>query len=45
MTIRTPPTPQSVTYNWLANVASCDAQTFFSNSIDFYSFDQDPQIQ
>ena len=36
---------RSVTYIWLANVASCDAQTFFNNSIDFCSFDQDPQVQ
>ena len=45
MTIRMSPTPQSVTYSRLANVASCDAHTFFNNSIGFYSFDQDPQVQ
>ena len=42
MTTRMPPTPRSVTYSWLANVASCDAQTFFSNSIGFCSFGHDP---
>ena len=45
MTVRTSPTPQSVTYSWLANAAFCDAQTFFSNSIGFCSFGQDPQVQ
>ena len=45
MIVRTPPMPQSVTYSGLANVASCDTQTFFSNSIGFCSFGQDPQVQ
>ena len=45
MTVCTPPKPRFVTYGWLANVASCDAQTFFNNNIGFCSFGQDPQVQ
>ena len=45
MTVCTPSTPRSMTYSWLANVASCDAHTFFNNVIGFCSFDQDPQVQ
>ena len=38
------PTPRSVTSSWLANVASGDVETFFSNNIGFCSFGQDPQV-
>ena len=44
MIVHMPPMPWFVTSSWLANVASNDAQTFFSNNIDFCSFDQDPQV-
>ena len=45
MIIRMLPMPRSMTYSWLANVASCDAHIFFSNGIGFSSFSQDPQVQ
>ena len=38
MFVRTPPSPGSVGYSWLASVASCDAHTFFNNSVGFCSF-------